>query len=109
MQKTFKSSQQVFVNYSVVVIAVMIFSSSYSFRGQIWPILFVRMKYKNTSTCYLAEIKAGPMWAPFTALKYEELGLLISAREVDLPISLRLTDSVKHFYYYGVNFYYYGG
>ena len=36
------------------------------------------------------------MWAPFTALKYEELGLLISAREVDLPISLRLTDSVKH-------------
>ena len=36
------------------------------------------------------------MWAPFTALRYKELGLLISAREVDLPISLRLTDSVKH-------------
>ena len=36
------------------------------------------------------------MWAPFTALKYKELGLLISAREVDLPVSLRLTDSVKH-------------
>ena len=32
--------------------------------------------------------KAGPMWAPFTALKYKELGLIISAREVDLPISL---------------------
>ena len=40
--------------------------------------------------------KADPTWAPFTALKYKELGLLISAREVDLPISLRLTDSVKH-------------
>ena len=40
--------------------------------------------------------KADPMRAPFTALKYEELGLHISAREVDLPISLRLTDSVKH-------------
>ena len=36
------------------------------------------------------------MWAPFTALKYKELGLPISAREVDLPISLTLTDSVKH-------------
>ena len=33
------------------------------------------------------------MWAPFTALKYKELGLLIYAREVDLPISLRLTHS----------------
>ena len=42
------------------------------------------------------QFKADPMWAPFTALKYKELGLLISAREVDLPISLRLTDSVKH-------------
>ena len=39
--------------------------------------------------------KADPMWAPFTALKYKELGLHIFAREVDLPISLRLTDSVK--------------
>ena len=37
------------------------------------------------------------MWAPFTALRYIELRLLISTREVDLPISLRLTDSViKH-------------
>ena len=36
------------------------------------------------------------MWAPFTALKYKELELLISAREVELPISLRLTDSIKH-------------
>ena len=32
----------------------------------------------------------------FTALRYKELGLLISAREVGLFISLRLTDSVKH-------------
>ena len=40
---------------------------------------------------------ADPMWAPFTALRYTEQGLLISAREVDLPISLGLTDSViKH-------------
>ena len=36
------------------------------------------------------------MWAPFTALKYKELGLLISAREVDLLTSLRLTVSAKH-------------
>ena len=40
--------------------------------------------------------KADPKRAPFTALRHEELGLLISAREVDLPISLRLTDSIKH-------------
>ena len=31
---------------------------------------------------------------PFTALRFKELGLLISALEVGLP--LRLTDSVKH-------------
>ena len=43
-----------------------------------------------------SNFKADPMSAPFTALKYKELGLLIFAREVDLPISLRLTDSVKH-------------
>ena len=40
--------------------------------------------------------KADPKWAPFAALRYKELGLLICAREVGLPISLRLTDSVKH-------------
>ena len=39
--------------------------------------------------------KADPVWAPFTALKYKEQGLLNSARDVGLPISLRLTDSVK--------------
>ena len=42
------------------------------------------------------QCEADPMWAPFTALRYTEKGLLISAREVDLPMSLRLTDSVKH-------------
>ena len=40
--------------------------------------------------------KADPRWAPFTALRCQELELLISTREVGLPISLRLTDSVKH-------------
>ena len=35
------------------------------------------------------------MWAPFTAIKYKALELLISAREVGLPISLRITDSVN--------------
>ena len=28
------------------------------------------------------DCKADPRWAPFTALKYKELGLHISAREV---------------------------
>ena len=32
----------------------------------------------------------------FTALKYGELGLLISARKIGLPMSLRITGSVKH-------------
>ena len=44
---------------------------------------------------FVTIIKADPRWAPFTALRYKELGLLISAREVGLPISLRLTDSIK--------------
>ena len=41
-------------------------------------------------------IKADQLRAPFTAVKYKELELLISTREVGSPISLRLTDSVKH-------------
>ena len=36
------------------------------------------------------------MWAPFTALRYKELRLRISALEIRLPSSFRLTDSVKH-------------
>ena len=36
------------------------------------------------------------MWATFKALRYKEFGLNLSAREVVLPSSLRLTDSVKH-------------
>ena len=44
----------------------------------------------------LDTFKADPRWAPFTALRYKELGLLISVREVGLPLSLRLTDSVRH-------------
>ena len=48
------------------------------------------------SASLVAPVKADLMWAPFAALRYNELGLLISAREVGLPISLRLTDSVKH-------------
>ena len=51
---------------------------------------FLRLEFVNS---LVAPLKADPT---FTALKYKELGLLISAREVDLPISLRLTDSVKH-------------
>ena len=54
---------------------------------------FFRLEFVNS---LVATVKADPMWAPFTALKYKELGLLISAREGGLPISLRLTDSVKH-------------
>ena len=49
--------------------------------------------------CYVISrqyIRADPMCAPFTALKNKELVILISACEVDLPISLRLTDSVQH-------------
>ena len=44
----------------------------------------------------VAPVKVDPNWAPFTDLSYKELGLLISAREVGLPIFLTLTDSVKH-------------
>ena len=50
-------------------------------------------------TCKLLSLvysKADPKWAPFTALRYKELEVLISTHEVGLPISLRLTDSVKH-------------
>ena len=54
---------------------------------------FLRLEFFNS---LVALVKANPMWAPFTALKYKELELLISAREVDLPISPRQTDSVKH-------------
>ena len=50
-------------------------------------------KQRNTSKKFS---KADPRWAPFRALKHKELGLLISAREAGLPISLRPTDSVKH-------------
>ena len=35
------------------------------------------------------------MWAPFTALRYKELGLLTSAFKIYLPSSLGLRDSVK--------------
>ena len=54
---------------------------------------FLRLEFVNS---LVAPVKADPIWAPFTALSYIELGLLISTREVDLPISLRLTDSAKH-------------
>ena len=43
----------------------------------------------------VASVKADPKWAPFTALRYEKLGLLISASDVGLPITLRLTNLVK--------------
>ena len=56
----------------------------------------IMVNSERLSAKILHVIKAYPMWASFTALKYKELGLLISAREVGLPISLILTDSVKH-------------
>ena len=40
-------------------------------------------------------VKADPCWAPFTGLMYKESGLLLSACKVDLPSSLRITESVK--------------
>ena len=54
---------------------------------------FLRLDFVNS---LVAPVKADPERAPFTALKYKKLERLISAREVDLPISLKLTDSVKH-------------
>ena len=57
------------------------------------------LKIENPLCIYLGcghRKKAEPRWAPLTAIRYKELGLLISAREVGLPISLTLTDSVKH-------------
>ena len=41
---------------------------------------FLLLEFVNS---LVAPVKADAMWAPFTALKYKELGLLISAREVD--------------------------
>ena len=44
----------------------------------------------------VAPVREDPRWAPFTALRYKELGQLNSAREVVLPVPLRLTDSTRH-------------
>ena len=46
--------------------------------------------------------KADPMWAAFTALKYKELGLLISACEVGSPISQnnRLCKTLQIYFNY---------
>ena len=63
-------------------------------RKGVFGEFFLRLEFVNS---LVAPVKADPKRAPFTALRYKELGLLISAREVDLPISLRLTDSIKHF------------
>ena len=54
---------------------------------------FLRLEFVSS---LVAPVKADTERAPFTALRYEELGLLISAHEVDLTISLRPTDLVKH-------------
>ena len=55
---------------------------------------FLRLEFVKS---LVAPVRADPMWAPFTALRYVELELLNSTREVDLPMSLRLTDSVKQY------------
>ena len=66
------------------------------FRGVAGYVSFQSSKMSIFITKWkIAPYKADPMWAPFTALRYKQLGLLISVRELDLPISLRLTDSVK--------------
>ena len=39
--------------------------------------------------------QADPLCAPFTAVRYKELGLLISAGKAGLLSLLRLTDSEK--------------
>ena len=61
---------------------------------------FLRLKFVNS---LVAPVMIYPKWAPFRALRYIELGLLISAREVGLPSSLTLTDSVKHWRWLSIN------
>ena len=61
--------------------------------------LFLRLEFVNSM---VAPVKADPSWAPFKALKYKELGLLISSREVGLPISQtnRLGKTLKIYFNY---------
>ena len=63
-------------------------------------VLFLNLFFERSVRVMI--VKADPLWAPFTDLRYKELGLLISARKVGLPISLRQTDSVKHGRYISV-------
>ena len=71
-----------------VFIYMVFYLSEYRYKQMIYFWFFCM--------CWVNDYKADPMWAAFTALRYKDQRLLISAREVCLPISLRLTDSVKH-------------
>ena len=44
----------------------------------------------------IALVEADPSWAPFKALSDVDLGLLISARKLDLTKPISLTDSGKN-------------
>ena len=45
----------------------------------------------------IALVQEDSSWAPFTALSDVDLGLLVSARKLDLPKPIWLTDSGKNF------------
>ena len=62
-------------------------------KDSVLCVFFLLLEFNNS---LVAPVKEDPMWAPFTALSYKELELLISVPEVGLPISLRLADSIKH-------------
>ena len=51
-----------------------------------------RLQFVNS---LVVAVKTNPKRSFFTGLRYKKLGLLISAREVSLPSSLRLTDAIK--------------
>ena len=75
--------------------------NGFYFEAKDWKTLinlnWLRIRlYAGGSNFELSAGKADPLSAPFTALRYKELVLLNFAREVGLPISLRLTESVKH-------------
>ena len=53
---------------------------------------FLRLDFVSS---LVATAKADSEWAPLTDLKYIEIGLLTSAREIGLPSSPGLTGSVK--------------
>ena len=55
--------------------------------------LFLRLEFVNS---LFSPVEADRSWGPFTYLKYNELGLTISERDVHLPSFRGITESVKH-------------